>query len=320
MSYSPYFPKWHYPVSVTQFAEDPSHISWDAAGDFVYIKSKNLSKTKTIKPLVHIPVNQGLTIRNKTYFLDCKFDMTREIGQITGLQIEIQMDRGSRIIDDTIQLIKDNQVIGENIASSDSNERKIYGPGWGLDWSLDPYSIALGDFGVRLRFQSNYKTPHSTVPAIDFIRARFVINNETINKQELRPNIGWTCHLTSDKFWALAAEDLLPGSGKLGRPGFLGSINNGNNNFIGSNPFMGSYGSSGSGGGFIGSFGPVNLNFPLGYTSSNFSIVLATSSPIPVIPNITFLPPAGAFQYQAFYIANVNAIVYWDNVWLVGAS
>lgn len=310
-----YFPKWHYPISASQFAEDSTHIPWDSAGNFVYIKSKNLSKTKTVQPLIHIPVNQGLTIRNKTYFLDCKFNMTREIGQITGLQIEIQIDRGARVIDDTIQLIKDDQVIGENVASSGTDERTLYGPDWGLDWTtVDPYSLTSGNFGVRLRFQSNYKTPHSTVPSIDFVRARFLVANETINKQELRPNIGWTCYLTSDQFWLMGdrpVSDLISGN-KLGRPGFIGSYGY---------SYIGTFSYTGSGlPGYTGSFGPINLNFPIGYISSSFGIVLATSSPIPIIPNITFLPPTGAFQYQAFYLSNINAIVYWDGVWLVGAS
>jgi hypothetical protein len=328
MSAINYFPRWYYPISVDQTFEDVSHIPWNSTGDFVYLKSKDSFKTSTVAPLTHIPVSQTVSIRNKTWFLHCRFQLGAEPGQINGIQVQIQMDRGARIIDDTIQLDKNGELLGENQATLDILSLKTYGNTWGLNWSnIDPYDLTSGNFGLRLRFQSNFTTPHTTTPSIDFIRMRYtVVGEDATNKQEALPNVGWTMALTLEKFWD--RSDIGPGkqatlldgeggaSGTGGPPGPPGS------GFAGSQPpsgFVGSTFSLGSSGltGFIGS----NIGFAgsgqiYGFIGSSIGNI----SQLVFIPNIGLLPTTGSFRFQAFYIQTTGQVFYWDNVWILVVS
>ena len=320
-----YYPKWYYPTSVTQDSEAITHVPWDSTGNFTYIKSKDLTQTKTIAPLKHIPNSYSTPIRNKTWYLNCKFQMGREAGRVTGIQLQIQMDRGSRIVDDTVQLIYNGSPIGENLATPEIEALKTYGNAWGLTWTdPDVYAMTGGDFGVVLRFQSNFSTPHTTTPAIDFVRMRYTVEGETvINKQEARPNIGWTMALTLDKFWKR----------KPGEPGEL-TENNGPDGGIGGGSGGAGYGGSGfaGSGAFVGSFGFIGsegvvgssgFTGTTGYAGSTFGFIgsgFRNISSYNVIPSIAFLPTTGAYTYQAFLVQTTNQIFYWDNVWILVAS
>jgi hypothetical protein len=316
MSAINYFPRWYYPISVDQTFEDVSHIPWNSTGDFVYLKSKDSFRTSTVAPLTHIPVSRTVSIRNKTWFLHCRFQLGAEPGQINGIQVQIQMDRGARIIDDTIQLDKNGELLGENQATLDILSLKTYGNTWGLNWSnIDPYDLTSGNFGLRLRFQSNFTTPHTTTPAIDFIRMRYtVVGEDATNKQEARPNIGWTMSLVNSRNKRRDGMpensddvDLFPNGGTGGDSGsFIGSSGfGGSTGFLGSIQFVGSAGNvtggSGVNFGFIGS-GILNVS---SYT---------------VIPSISLLPIAGSFRFEAFFVVNTNQLFYWDNVWILVAS
>lgn len=315
MSVYKYFPRWYYPISVTQNAEDSSHIPWDSAGDFFYLKSRDLARTKTVLPLKHIPVLSKVSIRNKTWFLKCRFNLGSEPFPINGLQLQIQMDRGSRITDDTVQLYLNNDLIGNNLATVEINPLKTYGNTWGLSWSQQEFQNLVGaNFGVVLRFQSNLTTPHSTTPSIDFIRIRYTVEGEApTNFQELRPNIGWSFSRPlppkgepggvpeiSDENEG-GSTNPIPGPGDpviVGSVGFIGSAGN----------FTGSAGFIGSTSGFAGS--------QFGFVGSSFFRITSYN----VIPNIGFLPLTGSFQYQAFLIQNTQQLFYWDNGWILVAS
>jgi hypothetical protein len=231
-----YYPKWYYPTAVTQDSEAITHVPWDSSGNFTYIKSRDLTQTKTVAPLKHIPNSFSTPIRNKTWYLNCNFRLGRESGRVNGIQLQLQMDRGSRIVDDTVQLTHDGSPIGENLANLEIEALKTYGNTWGLTWT-DPGVYAMTSttsttFGVVLRFQSNFSTPHTTTPAIDFVRMRYTVEGEASNnRQEDRPNIGWTMQLTPDEFWILRPGNyselknpsarLIPGQGP-GKPGLYG--------------------------------------------------------------------------------------------------
>jgi len=327
-----YYPKWYYPHSISQESEAITHVPWDSTGNFTYIKSRDLTQTKTVAPLRHIPNSFSTPIRNKTWYLNCMFQLGREPGQVNGIQLQIQMDRGARIVDDTVQLIYNGSPIGENLATLEIETLKTYGNAWGLTWT-DPDVYAMPsttstDFGVVLRFQSNFSTPHTTTPAIDFVRMRYTVEGETlINRQEARPNIGWTMALTLDKFWITRPGEFSEldddfeltnndgtqggpggGTGGTGYEGTAGYIGSGVFEFIGSGGFVGSGGFIGSSGDYQGSiFGFIGSSFP---NISSYNI----------IPSIAFLPTTGAFTYQAFLVQDTNQIFYWDNVWILVAS
>jgi hypothetical protein len=239
------------------------------------------------------------------------------------------MDRGSRIVDDTVQLTHDGSPIGENLANLEIEALKTYGNTWGLTWT-DPGVYAMTSttsttFGVVLRFQSNFSTPHTTTPAIDFVRMRYTVEGEASNnRQEDRPNIGWTMALTLDKFW-----DRTPGErskltntpGPLGGgaadgtggQGYGGSGYAGSDGFVGSFAYIGSAGVVGSAA-YIGTMGYAGSTF--GFIGSGFRNISSYN----VIPTIAFLPTSGSYTYQAFLIENTNQIFYWDNVWILVAA
>lgn len=319
---SNYYPKWYYPHSISQDSEAITHVPWDSTGNFVHIKSRDLTQTKTIAPLKHIPNSYSTPIRNKTWYLNCKFQMGREPGQVTGIQLQIQMDRGSRIVDDTVQLIYNGSPIGENLATPEIEALKTYGNAWGLTWTdPDAYAMTTGDFGVVLRFQSNFSTPHTTTPAIDFVRMRYTVEGETlINKQEARPNIGWTMSMGPFRNWKYSpTKEGMPEwkpDGTGGTEGGGGEPGGGESppSYTGSSAFIGSGGFIGSGP-FIGSSGNYQGS-TFGFIGSKFQTIGSYN----VIPTIAFLPITGAFTYQAFLIQNTNQIFYWDNVWILVAS
>jgi hypothetical protein len=302
MSATNYFPRWYYPTSVDQTFEDVSHISWDSTGDFVYLKSKDLSRTSTVAPLIHIPVSRTVSIRNKTWFLHCRFQLGTELGQINGIQVQIQMDRGSRIVDETIQLDKNGELLGENQATLDILSLKTYGNTWGLNWSnINPYDLTSGNFGLRLRFQSSFNTPHSTSPSIDFIRMRYTVVGESlINKQEARPNVGWTMS-ESLTIRSLSPTDFDNGEGD----GFIGSIG-----FIGSSGFQGSFG-------FTGSAGFATSTATVQFINGTL-VIVGNIGPESTVATLSLLPSAGAFQNQAYLVLGGVGLVYWNgSTWVI---
>jgi hypothetical protein len=297
-----YFPRWYYPISIDQTFEDASHIPWDSTGNFIHLKSKDLSRTSTVLPLKHIPVSQTVSIRNKTWFLHCRFQLGTEMGQVNGIQVQIQMDRGSRIIDDTIQLDKNGELLGENQATLDMLPLKTYGNAWGLNWSnIDPYELASENFGLRLRFQSSFTTPHATTPSIDFIRMRYTVVGESlIDKQESRPNIGWTMSESSTIQSRPLEYDDGEGEGFIGSIGFSGS----NNGFQGSTGFTGSIYFASS---------TARIEFILGTV-----VVVGEIGPESTVATISLLPPVGAFLNQAYFVLGGVGLVYWNgSTWVV---
>ena len=312
MSATNYFPRWYYPISIDQTFEDVSHIPWDSTGNFIHLKSRDLSKTSTVLPLKHIPVSQAVSIRNKTWFLHCRFQLGTEMGQVNGMQVQIQMDRGSRIIDDTIQLDKNGELLGENQATLDILSLKTYGNSWGLNWSnIDPYELASGTFGLRLRFQSSFTTPHTTTPSIDFVRMRYTVVGESlINKQELRPNIGWTMSESLTIRTKSSADDDIPGGGGSG-------IGGGADNFTGSTGFAGSgpgfFGSNGYTGSVDAGDATARIEFIQGVL-----VIIGNIGPANTVATVSLLPLAGAFQNQVYLVQDGFRIFYWNgSSWIV---
>ena len=308
MSASNYFPRWYYPISVTQFAEDDSHIAWQSNGNFVYIRGRDSFQTKTVAPLRHIPLSFSQSVRNTTWFLYCRFLLNQEPGTVTGLEVQLSIDRGGRVVDDTIQLYKNDEKIGENNASMDLSTLKKYGNTWGLDWD-NPYILTSGDFGVLLRFQSNFTTPHNTVPSIDFVRMRYTIDGESLtNAQEARPNIGWTnayVNSTNKDRDGTSSGDGGPGAGD----GSGGDTSGGGSGFTGSIGFISSTGFSGSNG-FTGSaFFPVSDARVVFINGSTVLVGNINSSN--TVGTISLLPPSPTIIGEAYFVTSEGAVYYW---------
>jgi hypothetical protein len=160
---------WTSPTTVTQYAEDNSHISWN--DDFSNIKSSTGRLISTTAPLLHIARQPRNDITMKTYFLKMTgYNFQNLPEEISGVECKIKMNRGGRISDETVQLCFNGELIGDNQAGLALDPITIYGSNTNT-WKVDLTSSMLQDpsFGVVVRFRSHPHWPHKTTPLIDTV-------------------------------------------------------------------------------------------------------------------------------------------------------
>ena len=92
---------WFYSNTITQYGEVPSHISWDNEDSgFAALKSNNNESIMTTKELLHIANPTTNDIKMKTYYLNLvNFNMINLPLVISGIEVEVEMNRGGRITD-----------------------------------------------------------------------------------------------------------------------------------------------------------------------------------------------------------------------------
>ena len=292
--------RWAVPNKVSQITESEAHVAWDAAA-FSYLQDDNDSTfVKTIKPLLHIPNSFSGDRTMKTwYILASGFNLFDAPDIVTGIVVQMQVDRGGRITDETVQLrtvstwTSFNGTIGVNKADAGLDMIKIYGGAidlWDLDKVVTGYigstaqqiirqAIVNPDFGIAIRFQSHPSWPHSVAPRIGSIKVRLIYDDGKDPIGEEQDSSGGTKGKgTPGKGVGGAGSD---GSGEpnLGSSRFGGYQNTVGNNQgdPGQDPFgyQSSYGYSGSGAGnyngsngFNGSQGWVGYDSSTGYLSS----------------------------------------------------
>lgn len=168
---------WALPRTIIQYAEtgaEDSHISWLELDNFSNLKFKDGKHTKTVRDLLHIARDPKTDIKEKTYYLKLtNFNFENLPDTLSGIELKITMNRFGRITDDTVQLVLNNNFIGDNAADLELNPIKIYGNSTTL-WNTN---ITISDvldnsFGVVLRFQSHPKWPHKSTPLIDSVEIR----------------------------------------------------------------------------------------------------------------------------------------------------
>lgn len=167
-----HIPNWYFPHSVTQIAEIPEHVPfYDSGTNFHQIKSNDLDFLSTTTDLLHISNTQVNDIKMKTYYLHCTdFRIDNLPLTISGVEAEVSIQRAGRITDDTIQLLSNSTLIGENQANYSLDINKLFGSPTSL-WGTQNIVID-SSFGVALRFQSHPLTPHRASPKINYIRIR----------------------------------------------------------------------------------------------------------------------------------------------------
>lgn len=161
---------WTLPTVITQYAEDTVHIPWD---NLEHLSYPDQGFAKTQKPLLHIAVSRDRNIRQKTWFLVCQgFNFTSLPTTIPGIELNVQMNRGGRITDDTIQLYRGQELIGDNLADLTLAQNSYYGGETDL-WGSN---LAVADitetFGIILRYKSHPSFPHRETAMIDSVRLR----------------------------------------------------------------------------------------------------------------------------------------------------
>lgn len=179
-------PQFYFPRTIVQYAEYPdTNISWsNNQVDSTIIEnpdynfaapapgagSKNV--LQTVKHLTHIPNPTRGPRLDKTYYLKCTnfgIDLASLPTNITGLELTIDAQRYGRVVDDTVCLIYNGEVISENKTNlADpieghlrNSNTQIYGKIddlWGAE--ITPEMLTSENFGVLLRFASNPLYPH----------------------------------------------------------------------------------------------------------------------------------------------------------------
>jgi hypothetical protein len=180
-------PEFFYPRSIVQYAEYPeTHISWtNDQSDHTIVDNPNYNLNNptngsgsynvigTTKPLTHVANPTRGPKLDKTYYLKCtNFNIGNLPNTITGITLHISSQRNQKIIDETVCLIYDGEIISDNKTNLSAghygveghmkieNEASYGGPEdlWGA--TITKTMLQDSKFGVLLRFSSNPMRPH----------------------------------------------------------------------------------------------------------------------------------------------------------------
>ena len=168
---------WTLPQSITQYAEsggEDIHVPWLDTDGFYSLKNLDGKSIRTVRDLIHIAREPRHDIKEKTYFLKItRFNFIGLPNTLSGIELKLSMNRVGRITDETVQLWLNDELIGENHASSILDPIKIYGSETDI-WktNLTMTDIKNSSFGVVLRFQSHPNWPHKNSPLIDAVQLR----------------------------------------------------------------------------------------------------------------------------------------------------
>jgi hypothetical protein len=168
---------WALPNNVEQYSEEGAeehHVSWLEIDNFNSLKSVNGRSTKTSRDLIHIARDPRHDILEKTYFLRLtNFNFQNLPSKLTGIELQVTMNRNGRITDDTVQLCIDGNLVGENQATRELAPIKLYGTKTDL-WksALNISNVQHNSFGVVLRFKSHPDWPHKSSALIDAVEIR----------------------------------------------------------------------------------------------------------------------------------------------------
>lgn len=166
--------------TVIQYAEDEqSQIQWDQH-NLDILANPGTGSLTTVKPLMHIARSPKYDLTNTTWFIQCTdFNLENLPDTISGITAIIDMNRGGRIADDTIQLVYQGDMIGENQAQpafihtptqdkSLMDLKSVYGGKfntWGVS-DLTKAMIQDPTFGIVVRYKSHPAWPHKTHPIL----------------------------------------------------------------------------------------------------------------------------------------------------------
>ena len=169
--------EWTTPTLFSQYAEESAenvHVPWDDSKFNALINVDN-QRLGLNGVLTHIARSPKTDTTNKTYYLKSQgFNFSNLPDVISGIELRINSERRGRITDDTVQLIIDDQVIGENKANLNLDPIKTYGGQTDL-WDINDIQVEnlrQSTFGVLVRFQSHPHYPHRDGAYISGIELR----------------------------------------------------------------------------------------------------------------------------------------------------
>lgn len=166
---------WTYPNEISQYAEEGAesvHIAWN--NNIENIISNDKLSIITEKNLYHISRSPKHDLVTKTYYLKLKnFQFQNVPLTISGIELRLTTNRRGRIMDDTIQLVYNDQIIGNNKSITEVNNTMIYGSAtdkWNTN--LTHEEVSNKNFGLLLRFKSHIKYPHSDPMFVNCVEMR----------------------------------------------------------------------------------------------------------------------------------------------------
>jgi hypothetical protein len=168
---------WTLPNTILQYSEpgaEQAHVSWDDSDNFNQLRNSDGRFLQSNSYLEHIARSPKTDIKNKTYFLKLtNFNFSQLPDLISGIEVRLRARRYGRATDDTIQLLLNDEVLGDNKATLSINPEKIYGGTsdiWGS--SLTLADITDSSFGILIRFKSHPDWPHRDPILVDSVEMR----------------------------------------------------------------------------------------------------------------------------------------------------
>jgi hypothetical protein len=168
-------------ATIIQYAEDElTQIQWNTASLEMLASPNNVVGITTMQPLIHFARSPKYDLTNVTWFIKYTgFNFINVPDTISGITATIEMNRGGRAADDTIQLVYNGDMIGENQAKpavihnairdiSALENKAIYGgPSntWGVS-DITPDMVNDPSFGIVIRYKSHPAWPHKTYPLL----------------------------------------------------------------------------------------------------------------------------------------------------------
>lgn len=168
-------------ATIIQYAEDElTQIQWNPENLEMLVSPNNVVGITTMKPLMHIARSPKYDLTNTTWFIEYTgFNFNKLPDTISGITATINMNRGGRVADDTIQLVYQGEMIGENQAlpafihnairdTSLMDIKSVYGGNlstWGVS-DITQDMIQDQSFGIVIRYKSHPAWPHKTCPIL----------------------------------------------------------------------------------------------------------------------------------------------------------
>lgn len=168
---------WTLPTVITQYPEigaETIDVAWNSANNFAELKSFDGRSLQTMESLYHIARSPKPNVKNKTYFLRCTgyhfYDLPLII---SGIEVQLNARRYGRAQDETVQLVLNENLIGDNLITPLIDPVKIYGSSDNL-WNSGLIRENLLDptFGCVIRFQAHRSWPHKDPVLVDSVQIR----------------------------------------------------------------------------------------------------------------------------------------------------
>jgi len=334
------------PTIITQSAESPVHVAWkETDGKLYYLKHFDEQMTNTVGPLFHTANPYAGDRLMKTWYLNFTgfkfiwpYGATSPTLPVTGFEIVLKTQRSGRIVDDTVQLVNKNKVVGTNYASINLGMTKIYGgfqDTWGLTFTNVNEVLALiqdPTFGVTVRLQSHPSWPHREVPGIDTVLIRLLNDTSTDLRgynilTGKRPGGGYGSDTVEEDGFSEGDSDgqavsrgRRPGVGEtslkpiISAKGKLPGLDNYNMRTSPPTGYGGSPAYIGSSDGYQGStgyLGSTNYVGSAGFVGST-GFMGSGSGTVTGIPDISYLPARGNYIGESYNILNLGIILFWD--------